>query len=292
MLMDSPLSSYAQQSPWLIALLCFMFAALVGSFLNVVIYRLPVMMKRQWQQELAEYNGQAIPEFETFNLMVPGSHCGHCQTPIKPWHNLPIIGWFILRGQCASCHTPYSIRYPLIELITALLSVAVLIHFDYSYWGMAAVVLTWLLISLTFIDFDHCLLPDSLTLPLLWAGLFVHLLIRPELLQSAIIGAMAGYLSLWSIYWGFKLLTGKEGMGYGDFKLLAALGAWLGWQYLPLVILLSSLVGAVLGIGLILVKGRDHQQPMPFGPYLAIAGWIALMWGESILTTYLGLLGY
>lgn len=289
--MLTPLAELYQQAPLLIATLSFIFAALVGSFLNVVIYRLPIMMERRYQQELAEMNEQPVPEFERFNLIVPASRCPACNTAIKPWHNLPIVGWFILGGKCASCHTPYSIRYPMIELLTALLSVFVLIQFNFSYWGMAAVLFTWLLISLTFIDVDHYLLPDSLNYLLLWSGLLVHLLISPDRLESAVMGAMAGYLSLWSVYWGFKLLTGKEGMGFGDFKLLAALGAWLGWQMLPLIVLLSSLVGAVLGIAMIVVKGRDHQKPIPFGPYLAIAGWIALIWGDEIVATYLTSIG-
>lgn len=290
-MLHNQLAELAHQAPWLIGLLSFIFAALVGSFLNVVIYRLPIMMERRYKQELAEMNEQPIPEFEHFNLIVPGSRCGHCNTSIKPWHNLPIIGWLILGGKCAHCKTPYSIRYPLIELLTAALSIFVLVWFDYSYWGMAAVGFTWLLICLTFIDFDHYLLPDPLNYILLWGGLLTHLLISPERLAEGVIGAIAGYLSLWSVYWLFKLLTGKEGMGFGDFKLLAALGAWLGWQMLPLVILLSSLVGAVLGIFMIVAKGRDHQKPIPFGPYLAIAGWIALIWGDVIVETYLGMLG-
>ena len=292
MVLQNQLAELAQQAPWLIAIISFIFAALVGSFLNVVIYRLPIMMQRSYQQELAEMNDQPVPEFERFNLMTPGSRCGHCGTAVKPWHNLPIVGWFILGGKCASCKTPYSIRYPLIELLTACLSVFVLYWFDYSYWGMAAVCFTWLLICLTFIDLDHYLLPDALNYILLWSGLLVYLVMNPEQLSDAVTGAMVGYLSLWSIYWAFKLLTGKEGMGYGDFKLLAALGVWLGWQMLPLVILLSSLVGAVLGIAMIIFNGRDHQKPIPFGPYLAIAGWIALIWGDVIVSNYLGLFGH
>ncbi|MBW8189549.1 A24 family peptidase [Neiella marina] len=282
----------AETAPVLISAICFVFAALVGSFLNVVIYRLPIMMERKWQQELAEMNEQPIPEFERFNLVVPGSRCGHCNTTIKPWHNLPIVGWFILKGKCASCQQSYSIRYPLIELLTASLSVLVLHVIGFDHFGLAAVMFTWLLICLTFIDVDHYLLPDPLNYLLLWSGLLFHLWLAPNELSSAVIGAIAGYLSLWSIYWAFKLLTGKEGMGYGDFKLLAALGAWLGWQMLPLVVLLSSAVGAVLGIMMIVLKGRDHQKPIPFGPYLAIAGWIALLWGQPILDSYFGLLGY
>lgn len=281
----------AEASPLLISALCFVFAALVGSFLNVVIYRLPIMMERKWQQELAEMNQQPVPQFERFNLIVPGSRCSSCNTSIKPWHNLPIIGWFILKGKCANCGTSYSIRYPLIELLTACLSVLVLHLIGFDAIGLAAVLFTWLLICLTFIDVDHYLLPDPLNYILLWGGLLFHLLLMPAGLADAVIGAIAGYLSLWSIYWGFKLLTGKEGMGYGDFKLLAALGAWLGWQMLPLVILLSSAVGAVFGIAMIVMKGRDHQKPIPFGPYLAIAGWITLLWGEQIISSYFAMIG-
>ncbi|GGA74533.1 type 4 prepilin-like proteins leader peptide-processing enzyme [Neiella marina] len=282
----------AAASPLLISAICFVFAALVGSFLNVVIYRLPVMIERHWQIECAALNDQPAPQFDRFNLIVPGSQCGSCGTTIKPWHNLPIVGWFILRGKCAACGQPYSIRYPLIELLTACLSVLVLHVIGFNGFGLAAVVFTWLLICLTFIDIDHYLLPDPLNYVLLWLGLLVHIVITPHTLADAVIGAIAGYLTLWSVYWAFKLLTGKEGMGFGDFKLLAALGAWLGWQLLPLVVLLSSAVGAVLGIAMIVLKGRDHQKPIPFGPYLAIAGWIALLWGNDILDSYFAMLGY
>ncbi|MCM2678793.1 prepilin peptidase [Echinimonas agarilytica] len=282
----------AQDNPYLIAALSFVFAALVGSFLNVVIYRLPIMQERAWRQEMAMANNETPQPLERFNLLVPASRCSHCNTQIKPWHNLPILGWFILGGKCASCQAPYSIRYPLIELMTAALSVLVLIHFDYSAYGFAVVLLTWFLICLTFIDVDHYLLPDPLNYMLLWGGLLTHIIWSPFTLTDGVIGAIAGYLSLWTIYWAFKLITGKEGMGYGDFKLLAAIGAWLGWQMLPLVILLSSLVGAVIGIAMIVLKGRDSQKPIPFGPYLAIAGWLALMWGDVILSQYLHMLGY
>ena len=285
-------SVLAAQQPALFIGLIFVFSALVGSFLNVVIYRLPIMMERKWQQECAQLNDQPVPTFERYNLIVPGSTCGSCNTAIKPWHNLPIIGWLMLRGRCANCGAQFSIRYPAIELLTALLSVFVMFHFDHSAWGIATLLFTWILICLTFIDLDHYLLPDPLNYILLWTGLLTHLILSPSTLPDAVIGAVAGYLSLWSVYWGFKLLTGKEGMGYGDFKLLAALGAWLGWQMLPMVILLSSLVGALLGIAMIVLKGRDHQKPIPFGPYLAIAGWIAMFWGQSILDAYMATLGY
>ncbi len=287
-----PLAELAHQAPLLIAAICFIFAAIVGSFLNVVIYRLPVMMQRHYQQELAEMNEQEPPQFERFNLIVPSSRCGYCNTPIRPWWNIPILGWLLLRGKTACCHQSYSIRYPLIELLTAVLSLFLLVWFDYSHWAMATVLFSWLLICLTFIDFDHYLLPDVLNYLLLWSGLLIHLYLNPDFLPDSILGAAIGYLSLWSVYWVFKLLTGKEGMGFGDFKLLAALGAWMGWQMLPLIILLSSFVGAVIGIALIIIKGRDHQKPIPFGPYLAIAGWVALVWGDSIVSIYLTSLGY
>ena len=290
MLDSNPIAEMAALMPLFFAALTFIFSALIGSFLNVVIYRLPIMMQRSYEQELAEFNNQPIPQFERFNLLTPNSHCPSCQTQIKPWHNLPILGWFILGGKCASCRTPYSIRYALIEFFTAALSTFTLIWFDYSYFGMAAMVFTWLLICLTFIDFDNYILPDSLNYLLLWGGLLVQLVLFPENLSSAVIGAMAGYLSLWLVYWGFKLLTGKEGMGYGDFKLLAALGGWLGWQMLPLIILLSSLVGAILGILLITLRKHDSQKPIPFGPYLAIAGYIALIFGNDIIHAYLKLI--
>ncbi|MBD1389972.1 prepilin peptidase [Neiella sp. HB171785] len=282
----------AATSPLLISVICFVFAALVGSFLNVVIFRLPVMIERRWQIECAALNDQPEPKFDRFNLIVPSSHCSSCGTAIKPWHNLPIVGWFILRGKCAACGQSYSFRYPAIELLTASLSVLVLHVVGFTGLGLAMVVFTWLLICLTFIDIDHYLLPDPLNYILLWLGLLVHVVLMPHALVDAVIGAIAGYSTLWSVYWAFKLLTGKEGMGFGDFKLLAALGAWLGWQLLPLVVLLSSAVGAVLGIAMILLKGRDHQKPIPFGPYLAIAGWIALLWGNDILDRYFAMLGY
>lgn len=286
--MLSPLFDLYASQPWLAFLLVAIFSAVVGSFLNVVIYRLPIMMERKWQQELAELSGQeGETEQAPFNLMLPPSRCGSCGVNIKPWHNIPVLSWLLLGGKCASCGTHYSIRYPLIEALTGLLSVFVMWHYQFAPLGFAVVLFTWLLICLTFIDADTYLLPDPLNYILLWSGLLVHLWLGTLPLEDAILGAVFGYLSLWSVYWAFKLLTGKEGMGYGDFKLLAALGAWCGWQLLPLIILLSSLVGAVLGIAMIVLANKDKQQPIPFGPYLAIAGWIAMLWGNEITQAYI-----
>lgn len=261
----------------------------VGSFLNVVIYRLPVMLNRSWQSQCAELTGgEAAADQDTFNLAVPGSTCPHCGHRIRAWENIPVISYLLQRGRCTACGEHISLRYPIIEAVTALLTAAVALHFGFGWQALAAMVLTWGLIALTMIDFDHQLLPDDITLPLLWLGLLLSLFGVFVDAPTALIGAMAGYLSLWSVYHVFRLLTGKEGMGYGDFKLLAVLGAWLGWQMLPLIILLSSLVGAVVGITLILVRGHDRNIPIPFGPYLAAAGWLTLLWGQELTALYLG----
>ena len=286
------LTSYFTQNPAFFITSIALLGALVGSFLNVVIHRLPIMMERQWQQQCAELSQQQQPaETETYNLAQPGSSCPHCGHKIRPWENIPVISYLMLRGKCSGCGAHISLRYPIIEAITATLSGFAAWQFGFGWETAAALLLTWSLIPLTVIDLDHQLLPDSITLPFLWIGLAINLSGLFTDINSAIIGAIAGYLSLWSVYWGFKLLTGKEGMGYGDFKLLAMLGAWMGWQMLPLIILLSSLVGAVIGIALILFRGRDHNIPIPFGPYLAIAGWIAFYWGEVITSTYLRMSG-
>ncbi|MGL5813037.1 MAG: prepilin peptidase [Aeromonas sp.] len=279
----------AQALPWLYFSLIFLVSLMIGSFLNVVIHRLPIMLERDWQ---AEYHGYFDSEPEAtptapYNLMVPRSACPHCGHPITAIENIPLLSWLWLKGRCRECQAPISIRYPLVELLTALLSVAVAATLSPGWGALAALALTWTLVALTFIDLDKMLLPDQLTLPLLWGGLLFNLLGGFVSLGDAVIGAMAGYLVLWTLYWAFKLLTGKEGMGYGDFKLLAALGAWLGWQALPIVLLLSSLVGAVFGIGLIVLRKHHQGNPIPFGPYLAIAGWIALLWGDSITRWYL-----
>ncbi len=282
-----------EQFPWLIYTGALVLGLLLGSFLNVVIYRLPLMMERSWREEakamLEEPPTQALPEGR-FNLVVPHSRCPQCGEAVRAWQNIPVISYLFLRGRCAHCGAGISGRYPMVELITGLLSLAVVWQLGPTPQAAALLGLTWALVALTGIDFDHKLLPDDITLPLLWAGLLLNIwgLFTP--LQDAVIGAMAGYLSLWSVYWLFKLVTGKEGMGYGDFKLLAALGAWLGWQALPGIILLSSLVGAVVGITMILALGRDRQIPIPFGPYLATAGWIYALWGEQLNALYLGTL--
>lgn len=262
----------------------------VGSFLNVVIHRLPLMMERDWRLQCAEMEGETIPAEEVFDLARPGSRCPGCGHRISPLENIPVLSYLALRGRCSSCGVAISPRYPLIEAFTGLASAYLAWHYGWSWQAAGALVLIWSLIALTFIDFDTQLLPDAITLPLLWAGLLCNLFSFFTDLQSAVIGAMAGYLSLWIVYWLFKLLTGKEGMGYGDFKLLAALGAWLGWQMLPAVILLSSLVGAAVGITLIVAARHGRNVPIPFGPYLATAGAIALLWGKDLTQGYLGLL--
>jgi leader peptidase (prepilin peptidase)/N-methyltransferase len=261
----------------------------VGSFLNVVIYRLPVIMERSWTRECREHAGKPVDpnEQEHFNLLTPASRCPQCDHRITALENIPVISYLFLKGRCSGCATPIPIRYPTVELTTAVLSIITALHFGYSLQAVAALGFTWALIPLFLIDFDHQILPDSITLPLLWAGLLLSLFNLFVDSQSSIIGAAAGYLSLWAIFHIFKLLTGKEGMGYGDFKLLGAIGAWVGWQSLPVVILFSSVVGAAIGITLILFKGRDHSQPMPFGPFLAAAGWMTLLWGNDIIRLYL-----
>ncbi|HGE8267296.1 TPA: A24 family peptidase [Aeromonas hydrophila] len=275
--------------PWLYFSLVFLFSLMIGSFLNVVIHRLPIMLEREWQAEyLGYFNPETQPQQEErYNLMVPRSACPHCGHAITAMENVPLLSWLWLKGRCRECQAPISARYPLVELLTALLSLVVAATFAPGWGLLAALLLTWILVALTFIDLDKMLLPDQLTLPLLWGGLLFNLAGGFAPLADAVIGAMAGYLVLWSLYWAFKLLTGKEGMGYGDFKLLAALGAWLGWQALPIVLLLSSLVGAFIGIGLILLRNHHQNKPIPFGPYLAIAGWIALLWGDTITRWYL-----
>ena len=269
----------------------FAFALLIGSFLNVVIYRLPIMMERDWReqcQELAESPATEIPEGR-FNLVVPRSRCPSCGAQISAFQNVPVLSYLTLGGRCAACKESISARYPIVEFVTALLVAVVAWRFGASWQGLMAIVMTLFLIPITMIDFDRFLIPDSLVYPLLWIGLGMSLwhpmqgadvLFIPP--REAIIGAIAGYLSLWTFYWLFKLATGKEGMGHGDFKLLAALGAWLGYQYLFTIIIMSAVVGAVLGIALILFRGRDHQVPMPFGPFLAGAGWLTMLWGDWI----------
>ena len=283
--------SAINQHPWLLEAGLLILGMCVGSFLNVVIYRLPVMMEAQWRHDCCELlEVERTPQAnasEPFNLATPNSRCPHCDHAIKPWENIPVISYLVLRGRCSACAEKISLRYPSIELLSGLL--ALLLGWQFGIAGIAllgALIFTWALLTLTMIDIDQQLLPDDITLPLLWLGLLFNLFGTFTSLPNAVIGAMAGYLSLWSIYWLFKLVTGKEGMGYGDFKLLAALGAWLGWQALPMIILLSSLVGAVFGIFLMIMQRRGKDIPMPFGPYLAIAGWIAFLWGTQLLDWY------
>ena len=260
----------------------------VGSFLNVVIHRLPKMMERQWRAECAELSGQEAAPGTPYNLVVPRSACPSCGHAISAIENIPVLSWLALGGKCKGCKTPISRRYPAVELLTGTLSGYIAWHFGFGVAAAGALLFTWAMIALTFIDLDTFYLPDSITLPLLWLGLLFNINSTYVSLSSAVIGAVAGYLSLWSVYWIFKWATGKEGMGYGDFKLLAAIGAWLGWTMLPLTILLSSLVGAAIGIALIVFAGRGRSVPIPFGPYLAIAGMIALLHGPALTRAYLG----
>ena len=285
-----------EQSPLFFYGAVFIFSLTIGSFLNVVIYRLPQMLQRQWQQECREFLQAELkpnlpPLPEPISLAKPNSRCPQCGHNIHFYENIPVVSWLILKGRCSQCHNAISARYPLVELTTAVLSVIVAIHFGASIMTVAALLLTYALISLTLIDYDHMLLPDQITLPLLWLGLLVNTSDHGFTdLHSAVIGAIAGYLSLYCVFWLFKLLTGKDGMGYGDFKLFAVFGAWLGWQLLPLLILMASAVGAIIGIALMLIKKRSSDYAIPFGPYLAIAGWITLLWGDSIWQRYLSYL--
>ncbi len=258
----------------------------VGSFLNVVIHRMPKMLERGWEVQCAELRGETTAEQPAYNLAVPRSQCPACGHRITAVENIPVLSWLALKGRCSACKAPISARYPFVELLGALIAVYAVYRFGLTPKGLAACAFLWTLLALTGIDFDTQLLPDDLTLPLLWAGLLVNLSGTFVPLSAAVIGAAAGYLSLWTIYWLFKLIRGKEGMGFGDFKLLAALGAWLGWQMLPVIVLLSSVVGTVIGVSLIVFKGRDHNVPLAFGPYLAIAGAIALFWGPSLAGLY------
>lgn len=265
---------------------------LIGSFLNVVILRMPIMMFRSWKEECQGMEDE-LPDHSAlddlskpYNLITPASHCPTCSAPVKPWMNIPVISWIFLRGKCASCDTQIGLRYPLVELATAILSGLLLLKFEWGWPLAAMLVFTWLLITMSVIDIDHKILPDTLTLGLLWLGLLLNTQGMFTDLQSAVLGAVLGYGVLWSFFWLFKLVTGKDGMGYGDFKLLAALGAWLGFQSLLTIIIMSSVVGAVVGIAGVLALGRDRQVPIPFGPYLAMAGWLVAMWGDEITHWY------
>ena len=281
-------------SPAALAIAAFPFGLIIGSFLNVVILRFPEQLKNSWRDESEDFLGiatqSAEPE-ETLSLSAPASRCPSCGVPIKPWHNIPVVSYVFLGGKCKACSTPISIQYPLVELFSALTTAFIIFQFGLSLMAAYCLIFIWVLIALTGIDFREQLLPDQITLPLLWLGLFANLNGTFVPLNEAVIGALAGYLSLWSVFWLFKLVTGKEGMGYGDFKLLAALGAWMGWQMLPLIIILSTFVGALVGVVGLLMSTRERQVPMAFGPFLAMAGWIALIWGDKILGSYLSVFG-
>ncbi|MFA9439024.1 A24 family peptidase [Uliginosibacterium sp. sgz301328] len=273
--------------PIVFTVVCGLVGLCVGSFLNVVIHRLPKMLEAQWQAEAAEMRGEEPPAAPRFNLATPRSRCPHCGHVITSLENIPLVSYIALGGKCSHCKARISPRYPIVELVTGLLSAAVAWHFGYGWAAAGGIVFVWAMVALTFIDLDTFLLPDNITLPLLWLGLLLNLWDTFVPLQTAVIGAMAGYLSLWSIYWLFKIVTGKEGMGYGDFKLLGAIGAWLGWQTLPVVILLSSVVGAVVGISLIVFRKHGREVPIPFGPYLAAAGVLALFFGSSLARLFI-----
>ena len=273
--------------PLLFAIVCGVLGLLVGSFLNVVIHRLPKIMQRDWAAQCAAMSGDAAPPASPYNLMVPRSACPGCGHRIGALENIPVLSYAWLRGKCAGCGAPIGVRYPLVEALTGLLSAFAAWHFGYGWAAAGALLLIWALIALTFVDFDTQLLPDDITLPLLWLGLLFNLGAVYVPLHEAVTGAVIGYMVLWSVYWLFKLITGKEGMGYGDFKLLAAVGAWLGWKMLPLVILLSSFIGAVVGIALIVLARHGRSVPIPFGPYLAGGGLVALFWGPPIVQAYL-----
>lgn len=291
-----PLEIYFASHPVALLVLAGVLGLIVGSFLNVVIVRIPVMLERRWREQCHEFLGPQTSEATAtgpeggaarFDLATPASHCPHCGHRITALENVPVLSFLWLRGKCSACGRPISWRYPLVELLTALLSVVVVWHFGFTVITAGALLLTWCLIALAVIDYDTQLLPDGLTLPLLWTGLLFNLVGERVPVHAAVIGAAAGYLALWTVYQVFRLLTGKEGMGYGDFKLLAALGAWLGWQSLPLVVLLASVFGALTGGAFILLFGRDRRLPIPFGPFLCAAGWTALLWGDTLIRAYL-----
>lgn len=282
--------SILQDEPTFFIAVIAVLGLMVGSFLNVVIYRLPEMMKRSWMSQCAELRGEPIKTEASFNLLMPRSSCPQCGHHIAVWENIPIISYIFLRGKCSQCHTRISLRYPFVEALTAIMSGYVAWYYGFSLTTFAILFFVWALIALAAIDLDTQLLPDDITLPLIWLGLLVNLNNGLTDIQSAIVGAMVGYVSLWTIYWCFKLATGKEGMGYGDFKLLSAIGAWLGWHMLPIVILLSSFVGAIVGISLIIAARLNKNIPVPFGPYLVGGAIIALFWGGRINQMYFGLL--
>lgn len=288
----SNISTLFEQSPAFFYTCVGLISLAVGSFLNVVIYRLPKILEYTWYHECREFLADEVKnvkakELVPMTLSTPDSTCPKCKHKIRFYENIPVLSWLLLKGKCSQCKNKISSRYPLIELGTALLSLVVAHHYGASQQALWVIVLTWGLVSLTMIDYDHMLLPDQITLPLLWLGLLININGTFVPLSDAVIGAAVGYMSLFSVYWLFKLLTGKEGMGFGDFKLLAVFGAWAGWQLLPLLILMASIVGAMVGLTLMVIKGHQREQAIPFGPYLAVAGWITLLWGDSIWTWYL-----
>lgn len=285
-----------EQLPFFFYATVTIFSLLVGSFLNVVIYRFPKMLEYGWYQECREFLADEVPKKPTrdltpVSLSKPNSTCPHCGHSIRFYENIPVISWLVLKGKCSQCQHKISARYPAIETITALVGLTVAYHFGVSALTFWVLILSFTLIALTMIDFDHMLLPDQMTYPLLWLGLLINIDASIVSLEDSVIGAVAGYMSLFSVFWIFKLITGKEGMGHGDFKLVAVFGAWFGWQLLPLLILMSSAVGAVVGISLMVFKKHGREQAIPFGPYIAIAGWICLLWGNNIWSWYLSQLG-
>jgi len=282
------LLTFLQTNPFFFILFIGVLGLLIGSFLNVVIHRLPIMLEREWQTEAKTFLELPVDEKPAaFNLLTPRSQCPHCQHTIRPWENIPLLSFLFLRAKCSQCAKGISFRYPLIEFTCGALSFFLAWHFGFTAATFGALIFTWTLLAASWIDIDHQIIPDNISLPILWLGLVFNLFAVYTTIESALMGAIAGYLSLWSIAHLFKALTGKEGMGQGDFKLLALLGAWLGWQMLPFIILCSSLLGALFGIAILFIKGEDKSTPIPFGPYLAFAGWIALVWGQDITQWYL-----
>ena len=285
-----------EQSPVVFYVTVTILGLVIGSFLNVVIYRLPKMLENEWRCECREFlddelkPAKELAKVEELTLSKPASTCPKCGHKIKVLENIPVSSWLVLKGKCSACANPISARYPIIETITGLTSLVIAMYYGVTWQVLFMLVLTWSLIALTMIDIDKMILPDQITLPLVWLGLILGLNDVFVSIDQAVIGAIVGYMSLWSIFWLFKLITGKEGMGYGDFKLFAVFGAWFGWQLLPLLILMASLVGAIIGISMMVFKNHEGSKPIPFGPYLAIAGWITALWGEGIWAWYLGML--
>jgi len=291
--LSTPLTEILVYQPWVFVSGALLLGLIVGSFINVLVWRLPKMLEREWRAQAHEVLGlPAEPVAAPYNLMHPNSCCPRCNHPIRPWENIPLLSYVLLKGRCSSCHQPIGARYPITELACGLISAVVAWHFGFGWAAGAVLLLSWGLLAMSLIDADHQLLPDVLVLPLLWLGLILNSFGVFVSLHDALWGAVAGYMSLWSVFWVFKLITGKDGMGHGDFKLLAMLGAWGGWQILPMTLLLSSLVGVMGGLILLRLRKAHASTPMPFGPYLAIAGWIALLWGGQITDFYLQSVGF